>query len=415
MTISSTTLRNDYPGDNTTVTFAFEFVVLQETTGFTIRVIVTDANGIETEQVQDVDYTVSLGTNGTGTITFTTAPALNTKITLLSNVPRTQQTDYINIGTDKFPADSHENTVDKLTLMVQNNDEKLKRAITLPESSALTDLTIPVSTENADKAIVVNSAGDNIDAKNLADIGTAPVTDFAKTLLDDNTAGEARDTLDSEQKINSLSSITSLEDLDEFGFSDDSDSDNSKKITFEDLKKNIVNGSTAITTLEATDQIPVADNSDSDRTKKIVVSDLRETLSSTTTEKGTVEKATEAEMEAETADKYPDAATLKHHPGVAKAWVKFNGTGTVSILDSYNVSSITDHGVGDWTVNFTNAFANADYVGVGMGLQASGNNPVGVEKNSNRTATTSSFPVVAVQAPNRADIAEVFVAFFGEQ
>jgi hypothetical protein len=45
----------------------------------------------------------------------------------------------------------------------------------------------------------------------------------------------------------------------------------------------------------------------------------------------------------------------------AKAWVNFNGTGTVAIRASYNVSSITDNGTGDYTVNFTNAFADANY------------------------------------------------------
>jgi hypothetical protein len=47
--------------------------------------------------------------------------------------------------------------------------------------------------------------------------------------------------------------------------------------------------------------------------------------------------------------------------GSAKAWVNFNGTGTVAIRASYNVSSITRNGTGDYTVNFTNAFANANY------------------------------------------------------
>ena len=47
--------------------------------------------------------------------------------------------------------------------------------------------------------------------------------------------------------------------------------------------------------------------------------------------------------------------------GIAKAWVNFNGTGTVAIRASYNVSSITDHGVGDYTVNFANALADASY------------------------------------------------------
>jgi hypothetical protein len=43
------------------------------------------------------------------------------------------------------------------------------------------------------------------------------------------------------------------------------------------------------------------------------------------------------------------------------AFVNFNGTGTVAIRASYNVSSITDNGVGDYTVNFTTALADANY------------------------------------------------------
>ena len=44
-----------------------------------------------------------------------------------------------------------------------------------------------------------------------------------------------------------------------------------------------------------------------------------------------------------------------------RAWVNFNGTGTVYIRASGNVSSITDNGVGDYTVNFTTAMPDADY------------------------------------------------------
>ena len=45
----------------------------------------------------------------------------------------------------------------------------------------------------------------------------------------------------------------------------------------------------------------------------------------------------------------------------ALAWVNFNGTGTVAIRSSYNVSSITDNGTGDYTVNFTTALSDANY------------------------------------------------------
>lgn len=53
--------------------------------------------------------------------------------------------------------------------------------------------------------------------------------------------------------------------------------------------------------------------------------------------------------------------------GQAKAWVNFNGTGTVAIRASFNVSSITDNGTGDYTVNFTSAFSDANYVPAGLG------------------------------------------------
>ena len=51
----------------------------------------------------------------------------------------------------------------------------------------------------------------------------------------------------------------------------------------------------------------------------------------------------------------------------ARAWVNFNGTGTVAIRSSGNVSSITDNGVGDYTVNFTTALPDANYAVVGSG------------------------------------------------
>ena len=47
--------------------------------------------------------------------------------------------------------------------------------------------------------------------------------------------------------------------------------------------------------------------------------------------------------------------------GLAKAWINFNGSGTIAIRDSLNVTSITDAGTGDYHVTFTNAFTDANY------------------------------------------------------
>ena len=53
--------------------------------------------------------------------------------------------------------------------------------------------------------------------------------------------------------------------------------------------------------------------------------------------------------------------TAQIYNGACKAWVNFNGTGTVAIRAQFNVSSITDNGTGDYTVNFTSALADANY------------------------------------------------------
>jgi len=58
---------------------------------------------------------------------------------------------------------------------------------------------------------------------------------------------------------------------------------------------------------------------------------------------------------------FNDSTTIPSGYSGAKAWVNFNGTGTVAIRASYNVSSITDNGTGDYTVNFTNAMVDANY------------------------------------------------------
>ena len=60
-------------------------------------------------------------------------------------------------------------------------------------------------------------------------------------------------------------------------------------------------------------------------------------------------------------------------PGLCKAWVNFNGTGGVQIRAAYNVSSITDNGTGDYTVNFTTALTDANYSLILTGTYGSSN------------------------------------------
>ena len=97
--------------------------------------------------------------------------------------------------------------------------------------------------------------------------------------------------------------------------------------------------------------------------------------------------------------------------GSAKAWVNFNGTGTVAIRASYNVSSITDNGTGLYTVNFTNALADADYVGV-FGCNDNGNTTT-MNYRSGGTKTASAFQVSTVaDGANLTDNNTAMVAVF---
>jgi hypothetical protein len=76
-----------------------------------------------------------------------------------------------------------------------------------------------------------------------------------------------------------------------------------------------------------------------------------------------------------------------------RAWVNFNGTGTVAIRGSANVSSITDNGTGDYTVNFTNAMPDANYsavYGSGEGAIQSG---VRTASSSGNTTTTTRLSI----------------------
>jgi hypothetical protein len=74
-----------------------------------------------------------------------------------------------------------------------------------------------------------------------------------------------------------------------------------------------------------------------------------------------------------------------------KAWVNFNGTGTPAIRASYNVSSITDNGVGDYTLNFTTALADANYAASAFAGDAAFSVGVTLSSWGTYTQTTSAF------------------------
>ena len=84
---------------------------------------------------------------------------------------------------------------------------------------------------------------------------------------------------------------------------------------------------------------------------------------------------------------FPDATSMQTGQQAAKAWVNFNGTGTVAIRAGYNVSSITDNGTGDYSVNFTTAMVDANY---GAALAVGGAGTDIIRTRDDATARTTS-------------------------
>jgi uncharacterized protein (AIM24 family) len=100
-----------------------------------------------------------------------------------------------------------------------------------------------------------------------------------------------------------------------------------------------------------------------------------------------------------------------------RAWVNFNGTGTVAIRASGNVSSITDNGTGDYTVNFTTAMPDGFWAGSGIAqltINGSGreNMFVALRRENNLSTTTARLSIQASDTATATDAALVSVAIF---
>lgn len=102
--------------------------------------------------------------------------------------------------------------------------------------------------------------------------------------------------------------------------------------------------------------------------------------------------------------------------GMARAWVSFNGTGTVAIRQAFNVTSITDNGTGAYTVNFTTAMSDADYAILATSGDGAGTNYRVVQTSDATAPTTSAVRVQCLTQnsgnPQATDHSRVSVAIF---
>ena len=97
-----------------------------------------------------------------------------------------------------------------------------------------------------------------------------------------------------------------------------------------------------------------------------------------------------------------------------RAWVNFNGTGTVAINGSGNISSITDNGTGDYTINFATALPSANYAAFGF-LRSGGGSNGNIQISPTVAPTASALRVVCINqaVPAVFDSPLIYVAVVG--
>ncbi len=157
MTISSTTTKVSYAGNGSTTVFAYTFKIFADAD---LEVIIRSSTGAETTKSLTTHYTVSgAGSDSGGNVTFGSAPASGETVVIRRNLGLTQGTDYV--SNDPFPADSHEDALDRLTMITQGIQEELDRSIKASTTNTITSAEFTISaSDRANKVFSFDSSGD---------------------------------------------------------------------------------------------------------------------------------------------------------------------------------------------------------------------------------------------------------------
>ena len=166
MTISSTTVKNSYSGNGTLNTFNYTFKIFADAD---IQVIIRDASATETVKTLTTHYTVTgAGNANGGTIVFTSGniPTSTETVVLRRALPQTQSIDYI--ANDAFPAESHEEGLDRSMMAIQQLQEEVDRSIKLSRTNTMNTTEFAIgSSDRAGKIFGFDSNGELVVSQEL--------------------------------------------------------------------------------------------------------------------------------------------------------------------------------------------------------------------------------------------------------
>lgn len=352
MSVQNQATFNSYTANGATTVFPFTFLLLEAGD------LVVELAGV----VQSTGFTVSgIGVSGGGDVTFTVAPANGVKVLLKRVLTLQRLTDYQNNG-DLLAATLNKD-FDRIWQSLQQLQQNDIRALKLPFDTP-TDQVIPEdAATRANRGIKFDASGNLI----LADYDPdAAQTDSAVAAASAAASAAAASSSEGNAAASASAAAASAAAA--------SASATQAENTPVAAPTHAAAGKAA--PVDA-DELPLVDSAASWALKKLTWENIKATLKTYfDTIYSTLFAASTADAQAGT-DNTKAITPLSLREGfraggsapvyACRAWVNFNGTGTVAIRASGNVSSITDNGTGDYTINFTEPMPDVDFSCVASG------------------------------------------------
>lgn len=340
MTVSTAPSPLSYSGNGSTVAFPITWKYNAKSH---IVATLRSSAGTETTWALTTNYTLT-DPGDTGTLTAVVAPASGETLVISLEPPNTQSSD-IPLG-GEFPSVTVEDGLDLAAQRDQKIQSLFDRSLRVPRTDTKTGsaLQLPIDTSRAGKYLAFDADGDPI--ASAAAAGTAVVSTFMETVLDDTTAAAARTTLGlgTAAVVDTGTSGTKVPLL-------DGNNTHSGTVTVTDGTKFNITGSADATKIVNFE----VDGLTTATTRTVTVPDANLTLS-----KG---GATQAQQETGTAtDVHITPGVQQYHQSAAKVWGYVTVAAGVPTLEvSYNVTSITDTTIGQLTITIATDFSSINY------------------------------------------------------